>query len=417
MPLRQVLLPISATADAERLVAARVLRGFADGFVSVLLASYLANIGLSPFQIGVIITGTLIGSAALTLAVGLAGAGARRRTVLLAACLLMLLTGLGFFGVTTFWPLLVVAVVGTMNPSSGDVSLFLPTEQALLPETVSARERTALFARSNLGAIFAGALGSLASGLPVALAHGRGWDVAATQRAGFLLYALIAIAIAFLYRGLSPAVEPRRGPTKRAPLEQSRSIVLRLTALFSLDAFGGGFVVQALVALWLFRRYDLSEQTAGAIFFVAGLLSAFSQLAASRLAARIGLINTMVFTHLPANLFCVLAAFMPTAPLAIAFWLLRMSVSQMDVPARQSYVMAVVPPEERAAAASVTNVPRSLASALAPLLAGALLSRTTFGWPLVIGGVVKAVYDVLLLIQFRAVKPPEESAVTRPAAP
>jgi sugar phosphate permease len=194
----------------------------------------------------------------------------------------------------------------------------------------------------------------------------------------------------------------------RTPLGQSRGIVLRLTALFSLDAFGGGFAIDSMLALWLLLRFDLPLPVAGSVFFAARVLSAFSQLISPRLAARFGLIETMVFTHIPANLLLITAAFMPNAPLAVSFLLLRMVFSQMDVPARQSYVMAVVPPAERAAAASVTNVPRSLASALAPLLAGALLQQSTFGWPLIACGTLKLVYDLLLLALFRTVRPPEE---------
>jgi MFS family permease len=385
------------------------LRGLADGAVSVLLASYLTEIGFSPVQVGAIVMSTLLGSAVLTLAVGLLGHRLDRRRLLLAACALMAATGLGFAGVTSFWPLLLIAAVGTLNPSAGDVSVFLPTEQPLVSQAVHARDRTALFARYNLAGTFAGAFGALAGGLLVALAHRADWDLAVAERLGFVLYALVGLLVAGAYASLSPAVVGERPATKAPPLASSRSIVLRLAALFSLDSFGGGFVVQSLLALWLFQRFDLSVQAVGALFFVAGLLSAGSQLVASRLARRIGLINTMVFTHLPSNALLILAALMPTAPLAVGCLLVRMALSQMDVPARQSYVMAVVPPAERPAAASVTNVPRSLASAVAPLLAGALLSRTSFGWPLVVAGVTKAVYDLLLLWQFRALKPPEET--------
>lgn len=183
--------------------------------------------------------------------------------------------------------------------------------------------------------------------------------------------------------------------------------MLKLAALFSVDSFGGGFVVQSLLVLWLYRKFHLDQRVAAAVFFLAGTLSAFSQIVSPRVAARIGLIRTMVYTHLPANIFLILAGLMPTAGISILFLLLRMALSQMDVPARQAFVMAAVPPEERAAAATVTNVPRSLATALAPLIAGALLSRTTFGWPLVIGGGLKAIYDVALLVQFRSVVPRE----------
>ena len=212
--------------------------------------------------------------------------------------------------------------------------------------------------------------------------------------------------IAGLYRGMRHGRTPAATVVLNAPLKQSRPIVLRLTALFALDSFGGGFAIDSLLVLWLFLRFGLSLQTVGAVFFAARMLSALSQLVSPRLAARFGLIETMVFTHIPANIFLVLAAFMPNAPLAVMFLLLRMAFSSMDVPARQSYVMAVVPPEERTAAASVTNVPRSLTSAISPLIAGSLLQLSTFGWPLVAGGALKIIYDLLLLKQFRHIRPP-----------
>ncbi len=224
----------------------------------------------------------------------------------------------------------------------------------------------------------------------------------------FALYGLLGLLILWTYRGLSDQVEPALKKSGK-PLEQSRQIVLRLAALFSLDSLASGFVVQSLLAVWLFNRFDLSVTAAGAIFFWTGLCSAGSQLFAAKLAARIGLVNTMVFTHLPANICLMLVPFMSSLPLALGLLLLRSVLSQLDVPARQSYVMAVVPPEERSAAASVTNVPRSLASALGPLLAGWLLAESDFGWPLVIAGALKATYDVLLLIMFRNVRPPEEA--------
>jgi len=372
-----------------------------------MLASYLHGRGFSPFEISAIVTGTLLGSALLTLLVGLGGYRWSRRRLLFASAGLMLATGAGFALATNFWVLLAVAVVGTMNPTAGDVSVFLPTEQSLLSENAAARDRTALFARYNLGGIFAAAIGSLCVGLPVAVAHAGGWPLVEVQRASFLVYAVNAAALAVVYGRMAPE-DTHEARRPAAPLRESRSVVLRLSALFALDSFGSGFFVQTLVTLWLFQRFDLSVETAGAIFFAAGLLSAVSQLLSSWLASRIGLVNTMVFTHLPANAFLILAAIMPTAPLAVAFLLVRMFFSVMDVPARQSYTMAIVPPEERAAAASVTNVPRSLASAVAPLLAGAMLSASSAGWPLIVGGAIKIVYDVLLLWQFRAHPAPEE---------
>ena len=407
-----MLLPASATPDAARLIAARALRGLADGFVSVFLAAYLQLLGLSPFQVGAVVTATLLGSAALTLAVGLVAHRLSARHVLFGATLLMLGTGAGFALSTNFWPLLLIGFAGTLNPSSGDVSVFLPTEQAILSSESAAADRTALFARYSLGGTLLGAFGALASGLPEVAANRLGCDLIDAFRVGFALYGAVAVGIAVLYFGLRHAGPPATAAVASAALKRSRAIVLRLTALFALDSFGGGFTVDSLLALWLLLRFDLSLQAAGSVFFGARMLSAFSQLASPRLAARFGLIETMVFTHIPANVFLVLAAFMPNATLAVTCLLLRMALSQMDVPARQSYVMAVVPPEERAAAASITNVPRSLATALSPLLAGALLQRSTFGWPLVVGGLIKITYDLLLLVQFRSVRPPEERGVT-----
>ena len=407
--LPAMLLPASASRDASRLVAARAVRGFADGFVSVYLAEYLRLLGLSAFEVGAVVTATLLGSAALTLAVGLVAHRLSPRLVLLGASLLMQATGIGFAVSHDFWPLLVVAFAGTLNPSSGDVSVFLPTEQAVLTSEVAAVERTDLFARYTLGGTLLGAFGALASGLPELAATHLGWPLVDAFRAGFALYGAVAILIGVLYLGLTRTRAPQADGTGGAPLRRARAVVLRLAALFALDSFGGGFAVDAMLALWLFLRFELPLQTAGTIFFAARILSAFSQLVSPRLAARIGLIETMVFTHIPANLFLILAALMPTAPLAVACLLARMALSQMDVPARQSYVMAIVPPEERAAAASVTNVPRSLGTALAPLLAGLMLQHSTFGWPLIVGGTLKLAYDLLLLFLFRRLRPAEET--------
>ena len=393
--------------DAGKLILTRSVRGLADGVVSVALATYLTRLGMSAFQVGAIVTATLLGSAAVTLAVGLLGYRFSRRRILLAGAALMLATGLGFTGLTSFWPLMIVAVAGTLNPSSGDVSLFLPTEQAALAHTAAGAARTMVFAWYNLAGSLAAAAGALLSGVPALIASRSTVPLVAAERGVFVFYAACAVVSALVYRTLSPALELHPETVRRKPLAESRVVVLRLAALFSLDSFGGGFVVQSLLVLWLFRRFHLEAGTTAVVFLVAGTLSAFSQLLSPRVAARVGLIRTMVYTHLPANLFLILAGLMPTAGLSIACLLLRMAVSQMDVPARQAFVMAVVPPEERTAASTVTNVPRSLAAGLAPLVAGALLEKTTFGWPLIIGGALKAVYDVILLVQFRSVAPRE----------
>ena len=406
-----------------------MIRGFADGFVSVLLAQYLTDLGFSPLRVGAIITATLLGSAGLTLVFGLNAHRTSLGRLLVWASVLMVATGVGFVATTAFWPLLVVAAVGTLNPSSGDVSVFLPTEQAFLADRVEGPARTRLYAVYNLGAVLAGALGALASGIPSRLAKVTGWELVSVERASFVLYALAGVMILVIYRSIparelttrressspaSPAHDPGesgRVTSSGRTLGSSRRIVLELAALFSLDSAGSGFVVTSLLVLWLHLRFDLTAGTTAGVFFAAGILGACSQLLAPVLASRIGLVRTMVFTHMPANVLLALAAFAPNGGVAIALLLTRALFAQMDVPARQAFVMAVVPPEHRAAASSITNVPRSLASATTPLIAGALLTRTTFGWPLLIAGVMKITYDVVLLVLHRDT--PE--AVARPA--
>jgi predicted MFS family arabinose efflux permease len=380
----------------RRLEIARAIRAFADGFASVLLALYLQDLGFSPLQIGVIVTATLLGSAALTMWAGVRLARRGARAVLLMACALMAFTGFGFASVTRFWPLVVVGFIGTLNPSGGDVSLFLPMEQSALADLTTEADRPKRFAVYNLGATLAAAAGALASPLPQRLAKTHGWDVVTAERYSFLIYVVTAVAAALVYRGLHTVPHD---PERRHGLHKSRSIVVRLSTLFALDSAGGGFAVNALLVLYLDLRFGLSPGVMGTILAAAGVLTAFSQLLSARLAARIGLVRTMVFTHLPANVFLILAGIVPSAPLAVTFLLARAALSQMDVPARQALVMRLVEPDERAAAASVTNVPRSLAAATTPALAGALLNRTSFGWPLVIGGLMKSAYDVLLLAQ------------------
>ncbi len=402
-------LPPGASSDAALLLETRGLRALGDGIVSVILAAYLTAVGLDAKHIGIVITVTLLGSAALTLTVGLRAHAYPRRQLLRLVSLLMIATGIGFAAFTSFWPLALVGLIGTLNPSGGDVSVFLPTEQALLPATVPDNQRTALFARYSLIGTLVAAIGALCAGLPEWLGHRLGISSVTALRFTFVVYALIAVVVLTRYRDLTPAVE-RSSAAPPSALGPSRRTVYRLAALFSLDSFGGGFVITALVVLWLQRRFHLSLAVSGAVFFWAGLLSAFSALVAVHIARRIGLVRTMVFTHLPANGLLILTAFMPNAALAVACLLGRSALSQMDVPARTSYVMAVVTPDERPAAASVTNVPRSLASALPPIAAGWMLDHSTFGWPLIVGGSIKAAYDLLLLQQFRDLRPPEEIA-------
>jgi MFS family permease len=396
----------------RRILWARGVRAFANGYVSLLLPLYLYSLGMGAFRVGVIATATLLGSGVLTLAVGFHSHRFEYRALLLMAALLMCATGMGFAAVTDFWPLLVIAVVGTLNPSSGDVSVFLPLEHAVLSGAVSDHERTAAFARYSLVGTWAAAIGALFAGVPDFVLKMTSLEMKTVLQAMFVLYGLIGLASASIYYTLPRAVDAETRPPT-TPLRQSKKIVYTLAALFSLDSLGGGFVVQSMLALWLFQRFHLAAAVAGTIFFWTGVLSALSYPLAVRISRRIGLVNTMVFTHLPANVFLVLVPFMPSLGTAIALLLARSALSQMDVPTRSSYVMAVVPPSERAAAASVTSVPRSLASASGPVFAGYLLSVSTFGWPLVVAGCLKAIYDLLLLTMFRKIRPPEETVTDR----
>jgi len=383
------------------------MRGYGDGFMALLLPVYLISLGLGAFQVGLVATSAMLGSALLTLAVGLAGHRFSARRLLMLSCLLMLITGMAFSQAHSFWPLVVVAFVGTLNPSSGDVSVFVPLEQALMASAGPDQTRTTRFALYNV----AGAVGVSLGALSVALIDPATRLLARPRsdilEAAFILYGVIGVAAFVIYRRL-----PKEAPEAadlRTGLGPSRKRIVQLAALFSLDSFGGGFLVQSLLALWLFNRFDMSLATAGTFFFWTGLLGAASQFLAGRIAGRFGLINTMVFTHIPANLCVMAAAFAPTLPAALGLLIVRAALSSMDVPARTSYVMAVVTPPERAAAAGITNVPRSLAAALSPALAGALFAASVFPWPLLIGGGLKVLYDVLLLMQFRHVKPSEDA--------
>ena len=395
--------PASPRPQIRLVLAARALRAFADGFVAVLLPAYLLELGHRELAVGVLGTAALFGSALATLAVGRWGERFAMRALMLAAAALMAATGLAFALLSTLWPLLVVAFVGPINPSGGDVSVFLPLEHTVLATAAPSADRTGVFARySFLGSVF-GAFGALAAGAPEWLEHHAGWSALDALRAMFAVYAVIGAIVWALYLRMPRAAAPTG--VARVPLGPSRAVVWKLAGLFSIDSFAGGLVVNSLLALWLFQRFGLSLAGAGAFFFWAGLLSATSQLAAPALARRIGLVNTMVFTHIPASLCLVAAAFAASLEAALALLLLRSALSQMDVPARSAYVMSVVTPPERPAAASFTAVPRSLASALGPSLAGAMFAAGALSGPLVACGVLKIAYDLALFAAFRHVRP------------
>jgi MFS family permease len=388
-----------AAPEARLLIFARALRAFVDGYVAILLPAYLLALGFGTWEVGLLSTATLLGSALATLAVGAWGHRFAHRHLLLAAALLMAATGFFFAGLSAFWPLLLIAFVGTLNPSSGDVSVFLPLEHARLAEAAQGDARTALFARYSLTGALGAALGALAAAVPDGLME-RGFDLLDALRLMFLFYAAVGLAVWLLYLQLAEAPAHERS-SPSAPLGPSRGVVVKLAGLFSVDAFAGGLVVNSLMALWLFERFGLSLAAAGTFFFWAGLLTAFSQLAAPWVAKHIGLLNTMVFTHVPANICLILAALSPNLPVALGLLLLRAALSQMDVPTRSAYVMAVVTPPERAAAASFTTVPRSLAAAISPSLGGALFAAGWLAAPLVACGLLKITYDLTLLFAFR----------------
>src|ERR1700704_5845403 len=392
--------------DILYLYGARALRGFGDGFAISILPVYLSAIGFSPQQIGIVASASLLGTAAVTLIVGFIAPRHQLRSLFLAGAGLIAFTGLIFPATETIAPVL-VAFIGSINPSGGDLGMLVPLEHALLTKETTDRDRTGVFARYSLIGSLTAAVGSLAAALPEILAS-NGWPKLGAIKLMFYGYAALGLLAAFLYRRL-PRDHTRTANVPEAALGPSRNIVYRLAALFSLDAFAGGFVVQSLLALWLFQRFNLSLEAASVYFFCSSLLGAFSFPVAAWLAGRIGLINTMVFTHIPSSLCLIAAAFSSDLIVALGLLLVRSALSQMDVPTRSSYVMAVVTPAERTAAASVTAVPRSLASSSRPAIAGFMLAGPFSGLPLVVCGCLKIGYDLALLRMFRHTKPPEET--------
>jgi MFS family permease len=419
--------------DAHVIVAARGLRSFAYGMLAVVLGVALAREGFSPVAIGSLITVSLVGDFCGTYVIGLSADDWGRRRTLVVLALLMAATG-AVFGLTRLYPLLLVAAFfGTLGTSASETAPFLPIDQAMLPQTSFPPGRTALFARYNLVAYVTGALGALAAGLPdVLAAHGLSRDAGIGLVFG--LYVVAALLVALLVTRLSARVEAvdvqaqgqpdtaspmqtRRWHQLVPPLGAARPVVLRLAGLFSVDALSGGLVVQSLLVFYFHLRFGVALAPLAVLFFGANVLSALSILAAVPLARRIGLLNTMVFTHLPSNILLVLVALMPTFPLAALFLLLRQLLSQMDIPTRQAYTMALVAPEARTATASVTSLARSAGSATSPVLAGLFLQGTgvLLGVPLLVAGTLKVAYDVSLWVLFRRV--PVSETRTEPAAP
>jgi predicted MFS family arabinose efflux permease len=405
--------------DVALLFATRSVRLFAYGFLSVVLVLHLAAAGLSEPEIGLLFTLTLLGDTAISLWITTRADRAGRRQMLLLGAALMVFAG-GLFAVTrSFALLLVAATLGIVSPSGNEVGPFLAVEQAALSQATAPERRTDLFAWYQLAGSLATALGSLAGG---SLAEGlqrAGASPLASYRAVALGYGALGALLFVLFARLSPAAEApvaREGsprPSLLAPrlgLHRSRRVVLGLSALFSVDAFAGGFIVQSFVAYWFHRKFGASEAMLGAIFFGANVLAGLSALSAAAIARRIGLVNTMVFTHIPSSALLFLVPLASTLPLAVAVLLLRFSISQMDVPTRQSYTMAVVDPEERSAAAGVTNIARTVGASLSPLAAGPLYASAALAsLPFFLCGGLKIAYDLALWRSFRALRPPEET--------
>jgi len=401
----------ASRSDVTLLFVARAARMFAYGALSPILGLYLLEVGLSKPEIGLLLAMTLAGDTVISLWLTTRADRLGRKRMLVAGAFLMVLGG-GVFALTGhFWPLLVAATIGVVSPHGKEVGPFLPIEQAALSQTLAAEQRTRTFAWYHLAGSFAAALGALACGLLVGRLQAHEVDKVSSYRAILFVYAGVGVLLAVLFWRLSPASEALTAtPRGRLGLHRSRGIVLKLSGLFALDSFGGGFILDSLVALWFHQRFGADEQTLGSILFGANLLAGLSGPAAAALARRFGLLNTMVFTHVPSNVLLLLVPFMPTLPLATAVLLVRFAISQMDVPTRQSYTVAVVDPDERSAAAGVTGVARSTGAMLSPSLAGVLLASPVLagGLPFLAGGGLKLLYDGLVYLLFSGVKPPEE---------
>ncbi len=390
--------------DAWLLFATRSIRLFAYGALSVVLVLYLVSIGLTESDVGLLLTATLLGDTLISLYLTTQADRIGRRRMLMIGAALMVAAGIIFSFTDRFWLLVVAGTIGVISPSGQEVGPFLPIEQAALSQVVTSRDRTEVFAWYTLAGSLATALGALAAGL---LTHAlqTSWTPADSYRAIVVSYACVGLLLAVLFRRLSSASEVHVAATSLAGVGRSRPVVLKLSALFALDSFGGGFVVQSLAAYWFYLRFGIDPRALGVLFFAANVLAGVSALVASRLANRIGLVNTMVVTHLPSNVLLILIPLMPTLPLAALMLLLRFSISQMDVPTRQSYVMAVVDPHERSAASGITGVARTTGAALSPLFAGFLFAHPSLiNVPFFIAGTLKIVYDLLLYRGFSLVR-------------
>lgn len=401
------------TKDGKLLLSARIARSFSYGFLSIILAIYLKLIGFNDFLIGLVITTTLVNSVIFTLVASIYADRIGRRKMLILYAVLMSISGALFIVTDNPAVLITAALIGTINVTGSETGAFLSIEQAIIPQTVTdVKKRNTMFALYNMAATFAMAAGVLVSGIPEILQQQYGLIGADSIKPLFVAYSAIGIAVIGIYLALSSKIELQGKITKPVAntlSPQSRKIVGKLSGLFAVDSFAGGFVIQSIVSFWFFTKFGVELTTLSYIFSVAGVLTAFSFLAASKIADRIGLINTMVFTHIPSNILLILVGFAPTLPLAVAFYLGRMALSQMDVPTRQSYIVAVVNEEERTAAAAFTNISRNVSQAVSPSLTGYILQALpVLSAPFVIGGALKIAYDIALYLNFRNIKPEQE---------
>ena len=397
------------------LFATRLIRMFCYGFLSVILALYLADAGLSETQIGLLFTLTLVGDAGISLWLTTSADRFGRKRTLLIGALLMAGAGIVFLLTKDIIVLMAATIIGVISPSGNEIGPFLPVEQAGLTQIIPNEKRTSIFAWYNLVGSFATATGALSSGWLAQLLQAQGMPAGAAYRVVLMGYAAGGFLIMLLFLWLTPDVEiPAAEKASTTPrvlgLHKSRKVVLKLSALFALDAFAGGFVVQSMVAYWFHVKFGVDSGVLGSIFFGANVLAGISALLAVSIAKKVGLLNTMVFTHVPSNILLMLVPLMPNLPLAILVLLLRFSISQMDVPTRQSYTVAVVDPDERSAAAGVTGIARSIGASLSPVLTGILLGVPgLLSAPFILSGGLKLVYDFLLYRSFQETKPPEET--------
>ena len=400
--------------DILLLFSTRIIRLFCYGFLSVVLALYLVEAGLTEGQIGLLLTLTLIGDAVITLGLTTSADRLGRKRTLILGAVLMAGAGITFVLTRNYSLLIIAAIIGVISPSGNEIGPFLSVEQAGLTQLISNKSRTQFFAWYALVGSLATATGSLAGGWLAQWLQDNGWTALQSYRVVLMGYAIGGFLLLLLFLNVSNSieVETTKDETKRVlGLHRSRAVVFKLSSLFAMDAFAGALLVQSLIAYWFHVRFGVESGVLGSIFFGANICAGISALLAIRLANRFGLINTMVFTHIPSNLLLILVPLMPTLPLAVGVLLLRFSISQMDVPTRQSYAMAVVAPDERSAAAGVTAIARSVGAAVSPALTGLLFSiPLLFNAPFFLAGGLKIIYDLLLFREFRAVKPPEENA-------